>query len=72
MTDDRPAIHDLNEDLTRVRRDRARLIDPAADEASVLRFWQEIAEAEAALESVDSAAPLPVAFSAAWPDLDPP
>lgn len=71
-SDDRAATRNLDEDVTRVRLASAKRVDPAADERSIRRFWDEISEAEAALGTMDAAAaPLPVAFTAGWPDQDP-
>ena len=48
---------------------RVRQLDASADEAAVRRYVQEMAEAEALLESVDlDDAPLLVPFSASWPE----
>jgi hypothetical protein len=48
---------------------RAREIDPAADVGALRRYGQEIAEADAVLQSLDldpSSVPLDVSFSPDW------
>jgi len=48
---------------------RVRQLDATSDEAPVRRYVQEMAEAEALLDSVDlDDAPLLVPFSASWPE----
>lgn len=48
---------------------RARQIDPTSREEAVRGYVREIAEAEAMLDTIESAgAPLLACFSASWPD----
>jgi hypothetical protein len=48
---------------------RVRQLDATSDEAAVRRYVQEMAEADALLDSVDlDDAPLLVPFSASWPE----
>ena len=48
---------------------RVRRLDPTSEEAAIGRYLREIAEADALLDTVDlSDVPLPVPFSATWPE----
>lgn len=72
MSGDPFETRDPDEDATRVRLAAARRTDPTADEPSLRRFWHEISQAEAELDAIDAVAPLPVAFTATWPEQDHP
>jgi len=55
---------DMGDVLSRVRQ-----LDATIEEAAVRRYVREIAEADVLLDTVDlDDAPLPVPFSASWPE----
>ena len=59
-----PPNDEMGDVLSRVRQ-----LDPTSEEAAVLRYVREIAEADARLNTVDvSDAPLLICFSASWPE----
>ncbi len=58
---DEASIHSF---ITRVQR-----IDPAASDAAIRRFLSEMDEARKALDGLETRdAPMPVAYSPAWPE----
>lgn len=67
MTSSSGSDTDLRDEMGDVL-SRVRQVDATSEEAAVRRYVREIAEADALLDTVDlDDVPLPVPFSASWP-----
>ena len=67
MTSIPSSVADLRDDMRDVL-SRVRQVDATSEEAAVRRYVREIAGADALLDTVDlNDVPLPVPFSASWP-----